>query len=303
MTDFAMVEISNSGSSVSNIARGQGATLQDADLERARAAGRAVFDRARNRTRLADLYEKFPTRIMLPQIAGDAAKEAVVVNAAGGITGGDHFELDIVALPDAHVVMTSQAAEKIYRALNEPARVTTRLKVSEAAKLAWLPQETIVFDKARISRQIEIEFHSESEVMALEWLVLGRTAYGEEVRSGYIRDSWRVRRDGRLIWADSFLASDSTFQHLAKKALLSDRKAIGTLIYFGPGLDQKLETLREIAESQQCDCAVTIVSGLIVIRLAATDYSGLKAALICVLQHFEHELGPGPFRVPKMWSC
>lgn len=304
MTGFAMVEISNRNP---RIASGKPGPiefgLRDADLERSRAVGRVVFDRPGNGTRVANIYEKFPTRIMLPQIAGDAAREAVVVNAAGGITGGDRFELEIVALHDAHVVMTSQAAEKIYRALNEPARVTTRLKTSETAKLAWLPQETIVFDKARISRQTEVEFHSGSEFMALEWLVLGRAAHGEEIGSGYIRDSWLIKRDGRLIWADSFLLTDSTFVHLTRKALLSDRKAIGTLIYFGPELDRRLEALREVAQSQECDCAVTMVSGLIVIRLAARDGFGLKVALICVLQHFEREYGPGPFRVPKMWSC
>ena len=277
--------------------------LRDADLERSRATAHVVFEKVANGTRVAHIYEAFPTRVMLPTIAGDAAREAVVVNAAGGITGGDRFELDIIALRGAHVAMTSQAAEKLYRALDEPARVTTRLNVGDTAKLAWLPQETIVFDQARISRQIEIEFHSGSEFMALEWLVLGRAAHGEELRRGFVRDSWFIKRDGRLIWADGFLLTDSTFAHLGRKALLSDHKAIGTLIYFGPALNGQLEMLREVAQSQECDCAVTKVSGLIVIRLAASDGFVLKGALIYVLQHFERELGPGPFRVPKMWSC
>ena len=301
MSEFVMLETTRHNPDADN--GRPGPVLRDADLERARGIGRVVFDGVGNGTHTANLYEKFPTRIMFPQIAGDAAREAVLVNAAGGIAGGDRFELDIIALGDAHVAMTSQAAEKIYRALNEPARIDTRLKARDSAKLAWLPQETIVFDRARICRRIEIDLHWGAELVALEWLVLGRAARGEEITRGYIRDSWLVRRDGRLIWADSFLVTDSTFPHLSRKALLSDRKAIGTLIYFGPYPDRRLERLREVAQSQQCDCAVTTVSGLIVVRFAARTSYDLKMALICMLQNFDRELGPGPFRVPKMWSC
>jgi urease accessory protein len=304
MSDFAMFETTHDNPDVDDGGPGSAhRVLRDTDLERARGIGSVVFKDVGNGTHIVNLYEKFPTRIMLPKVTGDAAREAVLVNTAGGIAGGDRFELDIIALGDARVAVTSQAAEKIYRALNEPARVDTRLKAFDSAKLAWLPQETIVFNRARICRRIEIDLHGGAELIALEWLVLGRAARGEEITSGYIRDSWLVRRDGGLIWADSFLVTDSTFPHLSRKALLSDRKAIGTLIYFGLYPDRKLERLREAAQSQQCDCAVTMVSGLIVVRFAARTSSDLKFALICMLQHFDRELGPGPFRVPKMWSC
>ncbi|MGY8680667.1 urease accessory protein UreD [Bradyrhizobium sp. UFLA05-153] len=304
MSDFAMFETSHCNPNVDDGRPGRAhRLLRDANLERARGTASVVFNSAGSVTRIANLYDKFPTRIMFPRIAGDAAIEAVLVNAAGGIAGGDRFELDIIAVDDARVAMTSQAAEKIYRALNEPARINTRLKARDSAKLAWLPQETIVFDGARICRQIEIDLHPGAELIALEWIVLGRAARGEEITRGYIRDSWLVRRGGRLIWADSFLVTDSTIRHLSRKALLSDRRAIGTLIYCAPHPDRRLELLREVAQSRQCDCAVTMVSGLIVVRFAARESSDLKIAMIRILQHFDRELGPGPFRVPKMWLC
>jgi urease accessory protein len=133
--------------------------------------------------------------------------------------------------------------------------------------------------------------------------VLGRAAHGEKMVGGHITDSWRVKRDGRLIWADCFRATDETFPHLNRKALLSNCKAVATLIYFGPHLDVRLERLREIARSLECHCAATSVSGLIIVRLAAMVSSDLRLALRSFLQQFSRELGPGPFRVPKMWSC
>jgi urease accessory protein len=199
--------------------------------------------------------------------------------------------------------VTSQAAEKVYRALNEPARIATKLKACEAAKLAWLPQETIVFNCARLTRETEIELCSGAELLALEWLVLGRAAHGEEMIGGHIADRWVVKKDGRLIWADNFRATDETFPLLHRKALLSNCKAIATLIYFGPHLDKRLEFLRDIAPSLACDCAATSVGELIIVRFAAEMSSDLRRALRGFLQQFSQQVGAGPFRVPKMWLC
>jgi urease accessory protein len=139
-------------------------------------------------------------------------------------------------------------------------------------------------------------------LLALEWLVLGRAAHGENIVGGHLRDSWSVKKDGRLIWADTFHATDETFQHVHRKALLSKCKAIATLIYCGPDLDARLEFLREVASSLECDCAATSLSGLIIVRFASRISSDLRLALLAFLQRFGQELGPGPFVVPKMWS-
>jgi urease accessory protein len=149
----------------------------------------------------------------------------------------------------------------------------------------------------------EIELFSGAELLALEWLVLGRAAHGEIMVAGSVLDGWRVKKDGRLIWADSFRTNDETFAHLNRRALLSNCNAIATLVYFGPDLHRRLEFLREILSSLGCDCAVTLVGGLIVSRFAAKQSSDLKLALRHFLEQAEPELGSGPFRVPKMWSC
>ena len=272
-------------------------------LQRASGVGRVVLKGSPSGTRIADVYEQFPTRIMFPRVDDGTLREAVIVNSSGGIAGGDQLELEVIALDQAAVTVTSQAAEKIYRALDRPARVTTKLKACSKAKLAWLPQETIIFNRARIYRQTEIDLCSGAELMALEWLVLGRAARGEEVVSGYIADTWRVRRDDRLIWADGFTVADEVFAELHRKALLANYKAIGTLIYFGPALEARLEVLRQIASSLECKCAATAVGALIIVRFAASGCSDLRRGLRSLLEQFSRELGPGPFRVPKMWSC
>ena len=275
----------------------------DRDLQRADGCGRIALIGSENGTRIEDVFERSPIRIMFPRSGHCTVEEAVLINTAGGVAGGDRLECSVAALSGASITVTSQAAEKVYRALSEPACVRTRLKACEDARLAWLPQETIVFNCARLHRSTEIELFSRSELLALEWLVLGRAAHGEVVVGGDIIDSWRVKRDGRLIWADSFRITDEIFPHLKTRALLSNCNAIATLVYFGPHLDKRLDLLREIIPSLGCNCAATLVSGLIVVRFAAKESSDLKLALRSFLQQFGSELGSGPFRVPKMWSC
>jgi len=275
----------------------------DKELQRAEGAGRIVLSGSENGTRIIDIFQRAPIRIMFPRVNGGAVEEAVLINTAGGIAGGDRLQCVVTALPDASIAVTSQAAEKVYRALTEPARIATRLKACEAAKLAWLPQETIVFDRGRLDRETEIDLSSGAELLALEWLVLGRAAHGEEMIGGYITDTWRVRKDDRLIWADSFHVADETFPHLHRKALLSNCRAVATLIYYGPRFDARQELVRDIAPSLDCHCAATSVGELVVVRVAAEESSDLRRALRSLLQQFGGELGTGPFRVPKMWSC
>jgi urease accessory protein len=275
----------------------------DKDLQRAEGSGRIVLSGPEQGTRIIDVFQRAPIRIMFPRTGGRAVEEAVLINTAGGIAGGDRLETAVTALANASIAVTSQAAEKVYRALNEPARISTRLKASEVAKLAWLPQETIVFDRGRLRRETDIELSSTAELLALEWLVLGRVAHGEDLIGGHITDSWRVKKDGRLIWADSFRVTDEIFPHLHRKALLSNCRAIATLIYFGPALDARLEFLRDVVRSLECRCAATSVGGLIIVRFAAKVLYDLRVALQNFLEQFSRELGGGPFRVPKMWSC
>jgi len=250
-----------------------------------------------------DLYQKSPIRVLFPRTTAAGVEEAVLVNTSGGIAGGDRLEASVVAIEDASITITTQAAEKVYRAIAESAQILTTLKVRDTARLLWLPQETIVFNRARVFRETRVEIASGTELLALEWLVLGRAAHGEKLSAATITDRWRVMKDGRIVWADSFRITDEILRHLCRKALLADCTAVATLVYFGGELGALLEFVRELAPSLECQCAATLVNGLMVARFAARTSYDLKTALRSVLREFGGGLGRRPFRVPRMWSC
>jgi urease accessory protein len=145
----------------------RGGTPSDNDLQRAEGFGRALLSGSEKGSRIVDIFQRSRIRIMFPGAGGGAVEEAVLVNTAGGIAGGDRLECGVTALANASIAVTSQAAEKVYRALNEPARIATKLKACEAAKLAWLPQETIVFNWGRLSRRQKSKFLPEPSCLPL----------------------------------------------------------------------------------------------------------------------------------------
>ncbi len=278
-------------------------TISDTELQRAEGSARVVLDSDEHGTRVVDVMQRSPLRLLFPRPVDTAVPEVVVVNTSGGIAGGDRLEMSVTTRAGATILVSSQAAEKVYRSLSEPASVVTRLTAHPGSRLAWLPQETIVFDRARLSRQTRIELHGNCEFVALECLVLGRSAHGEKFLGGEVTERWQVSRDGRLIWADAFRIAGDTFGQLREPALLANSHALATLIYSGSDPEGTVERLREVAPSMECQCAVTLVAGLVVVRLAAGMAWDLKCALHSVLQELDCRADPTPFGVPKMWSC
>jgi urease accessory protein len=279
------------------------ARASDNNLQRSIGSCRIVVKGSERGNQIVDLCQRSPVRVLFPQAEPGGFEEAVLINTSGGIAGGDRLDTAVTALADARITLTSQAAERIYRALDQPSRISTTLVVADSAKLSWCPQETIVFDRARMKRQTHIAVSSGAELLALEWIVLGRAAHGETVVSGEVIDSWRVEKDGKLVWADCLRITDDAFPQVGRNALLADCSAVATLVYFGTDLEKRLECLRDWAASLTCHAAATMVGGLIVVRFAAPAASTLRAGLCSLLQQFDHAFGPGPFRVPKMWSC
>jgi urease accessory protein len=186
-------------------------------LPRARGEIRADFFAHGARTRVRRLYETGGPRLRFPKAREIC--DGVIVNTAGGVVGGDEARLSFAAGAGARIALTTQSAEKIYRADGPPARIETMLKLEAGAALDWLPQETILFDRANLVRSLDVDMAADARLIACESVVFGRQAMGETCTSGAFRDRWRVRRAGKLIFAED--------TRLESPAALLARPAIG----------------------------------------------------------------------------
>jgi urease accessory protein len=193
--------------------RSAGATMQ-----RAHGVGRLGFALRDGRTAVMTCYQEAGLRIRMPRVEPGAPLEAVVINTAGGITGGDRFTLDIDAGEGTRAVVTSQAAEKVYRSSGAVGTFSTAIRVGQGASMAWLPQEAILFDGSALDRSLDITMAADSTVLAVESVVFGRLARGESVATGRLFDRWRIRRGGRLVYAEGLRFDGAVAARLDAKA-------------------------------------------------------------------------------------
>ncbi len=276
--------------------------VSDADLQRSDGAVRVAMGRRDGETCLTDLYQRSPARAILPRVDGRSGGEIVLVNTAGGIAGGDHMAVSVSATAGAACVVTTQAAEKIYRAIDRAAHIETEVAATDGALLEWLPQETIAFDRARLDRRTDISVAARGRVLALEWLVLGRAAHGETMRTGILRDRWRVVRDGRLAWADSLRLEGDIAGIAARPALLDGGDALATLVYAGPDSAALVDTARAAAAAAPCPAGATLVSGVLVCRFVATGADRLRLAVVAALAALRPHIDGADAALPRVWG-
>jgi urease accessory protein len=248
-----------------------------------RARGRIAVTLAapEGRTRPLHVDEAGSYRIRFPNTEA-AESEAVIVNTAGGVAGGDDFSVSIEAKGRARLAVTTAAAEKVYRAIDAAARMTVSLSVAEGAALRWLPQETILFDQARLQRSIDVDLAGSAQLLMAEAVVFGRTAMNEAVEKGELIDRWRIRRDGRLVFAETLRLSGDVKAMLAQPACGHGAVALATVI-LAPGDEGTAATLRTALEGCASEAGVSAWNGLAVARLCATDAAVLRRDLVSVL--------------------
>jgi urease accessory protein len=232
-------------------------------------------------TRRSRLREEGSLRVRCPGPASTEL-EAVIVNTAGGVAGGDRFTFDVTVGPGARLVVTTAAAEKVYRTLEPDARIGVKLDVGAAAALAWLPQETILFDRARLTRSIDVDLADDAELLLAEALVFGRSGMGETVHDVVLFDRWRLRRGGRLIHAEAVRLEGAAAAKLERRAVAAGGIAVATVLVV-PADEGTAASVRALAARVRGEVGVSAWNGLAVVRLCAADGAALRHDLVAVL--------------------
>jgi urease accessory protein len=232
-------------------------------------------------TRRGVLHESGSLRVRFPSPEGEGLS-GVFVNTAGGIAGGDRFDIDIAAGEGARLTLTTAAAEKVYRAAGPAAALNIALKAEAGAHLAWLPQETILFDRARISRRIDIDLADDASLLLCEIVVFGRAAMGERMLHGEFIDRWRLRRGGRLVFAETIRLDGDIGAKLSQPAIAKGGVAIGTALIV-PGDEAVVERIREASEAFGGEVGISAWNGFAMARFCAQDAAQLRADMMTVL--------------------
>jgi len=260
-----------------------------------RARGSVTFDvhLLEGVTRRRHLHESGSLRVRFPSPEAEGLS-AVLVNTAGGVAGGDRFGIDIATGEGSRLMVTTAAAEKVYRTDGPAAELNIALKAAAGARLAWLPQETILFDRARVSRRIEIDLAESASLLLCEIVVFGRSAMGERMLHGEFVDHWRMRRGGRLVFAETVRLNGDIGEKLARSAIAKGGVAIGTALIV-PGDETLVERIRELSKSFGGEVGISAWNGFAMARFCAQDAARLRADVMAVLG--SASLSP----LPRLW--
>jgi len=261
-----------------------------------RAVGRVAFTvaAAPGGSRRGRVHEAGSLRVRFPNGASETTLDAVIVNTAGGMAGGDRFAVDIKVGAGARLSVTTAAAEKIYRSLGPDTEIGITLDVAPGGALMWLPQETIVFDQVRLRRSIDVALARDAHLVLAEAAVFGRSAMGEAVIQGSFFDRWRVRVDDALVFAETLRLDGAIAQRLAKRAVANGGVAVASVIKY-PGSDADAAAVRAMQDQYVGEVGVSAWNGLVVARLVATDGAALRRDLVAVLTAFN----AAP--LPRLW--
>ncbi len=273
-----------------------------AKLLRIAGAANIDFEHRAGRTRLAHLYQHDPLRVLFPRAAPDEPLCAALVTTSGGLVAGDRLDISIAAGPRAEALLTTQAAEKIYRSTGADCTVSVNLRIESDARLEWLPQETILFDGARLRRRTTIDCAADATLMAGEMLVFGRHAMGESLRRGLVRDAWEVRRDSRLVWADALQMEGALDDALADPAGFDGARAAATMVYAAADAPAHLDCARALLDSAGGQSGASSVGGILIIRWLDRDAQRLRRDYGNFRAAFRAAVAGLPARLPRLWA-
>ncbi len=261
------------------------------------------FDAQEGGSALVQRYSSAPMQILTPRPTR-GVPEAVLANLAGGIAGGDRCEIGIAAGPGAKAVVSTQAAEKVYRAIDTPAEWMTRLTLAPGSALEWMPQETILFDGARLKRQTEVDLADDAKFLAIETLVFGRAAHGERIANCDLAERWQIDRNGRPVWRDVLRIEDGAFESaIMADAGLRGSSVSATLIYIAPDAPERVDDIRMLLSNVSAFSGASTLRGVMAVRFLARDAGRFKRELMELLGRFRAMVFGRPALPPRVWLC
>lgn len=260
-------------------------------MQRSAGVARVGLDRGR----VTALAQSGSAKVMLPRSYGPAP-EIVFLNTSGGLTAGDTLDYRVDLAPGTRATATTQTAERAYRAEGIPAQARVSLTVGAGGMLDWLPQETILFDSARLDRLTEVDLAEGASFLGLETIVLGRAAMGETLRRLSLLDRRIIRRAGRIQIFDPLRLTGDSLARAEAPALLAGARAFAVLILCAPHAEDRLPSLRAALTEPDVTAAASALPGRVILRAHAPDAWPLRRQMARLIE----TLRPGA--LPRVWQ-
>lgn len=261
-----------------------------------------IFARQGARTVLARRAHSGPLTVQRPFYPeGPAgACHVYLLHPPGGVVGGDVLDVAVHAGRDSHALITTPAANKLYRSAGPRAQLTQTLRVDADAQLEWLPQPTIAFAGVNARVATRVELASGSSFIGWEILCLGRPDSGERY-AGTLGMDLELWQNGTPLWLerahyDGPVLLDAPFG-------LRGYCVSGTLLATPVATPDTLDTVRAAVEPHTAVLAgASTVDGVLALRVLGLQTETVLRALAYAWAALRPVLMDRPALAPRIWA-
>jgi len=266
-------------------------------LQRAEGELHVGFRLSGGLTALAALRQSGCLKARFPYRADPRWLDVATLNSSGGIAGGDSIAMRFTLGPQTRATIATQAAERIYRVRpgEAPSNVRTSIDIADGAYAEWLPQETILFDGAALSRLLLVELGDTACFLGLEMLVFGRISMGESVKHLFLRDTVRIIRNGKTVTHDITRIQGDAAALLDRPAVAAGMRGLATVYYVAPDAEARLRGIQTMLVN--AEAGASVMDDLLVARILAPDGAALRRTVIAALQTLRGR------SLPRVWMC
>jgi urease accessory protein len=275
-----------------------GCLSEPGSLQRAVGEVRVVAKQSGDETVLDELRQAGCLKVRFPKRIVPGWMDVVVLNTGGGVAGGDRLDLAFGVTASGRMTIAAQAAERFYQTLaaDAPSSVRTQLTMEPGAFLEWLPQETILFDGSALDRRLDVDLAPDARFLGVETVVFGRTAMGERVRKGWLRDVIRVRRGGSLLLHDAIRLDGDIDAALRRPAIGGGACAVATVVYVAPDAADRLDAVR--TAMAPAEAGASVWNGMLVGRILGADSARVRNTVVAALNVLRDDRP-----LPRVWLC
>ena len=221
--------------------------------------------------------------------------DLVLINTSGGMTCDDEIDINLSVI-DSNVSITTQAAEKIYAGIGDPARVEINMNLNNST-MYWLPKELILFDNSKLRRNININLSVNSNLIFCETTIFGRKAMSEKIKNISFSDQWKICTNSSIKHFETINIKGSTINNFKNNYTFDNQSSLSTILIFGDIIHQLEPELRKIIKNVENHyCEMTKFDDKIVIRFLANDNYDLKKTLNFIMKNIIND------KLPKSWD-
>ncbi len=176
-----------------------------------------ICSKKEEKTIVKDAYFEGALKITRPVYLNESGEAYLyLMNPGGGYLDGDSYKMEISLEEDAHVVLTTQASNKIYKTIAKPALQEAEFFLKKGSCFEYLPDPIIAFQYARFVQKTVVKMEQGASFICKDIFTPGWSPNGDLFQYDSIQSRMDIYINDHLILFDHLkLETDEDLQGIS----------------------------------------------------------------------------------------